>query len=103
MCSSSWSWSAPTWPLKWSLPAKPSSGFTDLTYSAGVLVGAAVIILYTLVGGYKAVAWTDLIQGVLMLLGLIIVPLIAIDAAGGWEAYTESAGAGSRPVDSLGP
>ncbi len=67
---------------------KAFSGFTELSYSSGVLVGATVIILYTLVGGYKAVAWTDLIQGVLMLLGLIIVPLIAIDAAGGWAAVT---------------
>jgi sodium/proline symporter len=67
---------------------KAFAGFTDLNYSTGVLVGAAVIILYTLVGGYKAVAWTDLFQGVLMLLGLIIVPLIAIDAAGGWSAVT---------------
>jgi len=65
---------------------KAFDGFTDLNYSTGVLVGATVIILYTLVGGYKAVAWTDLIQGILMLLGLIIVPLIAIDAAGGWSS-----------------
>jgi sodium/proline symporter len=65
---------------------KAFAGFTDLDYSSGVLVGAGVIILYTLVGGYKAVAWTDLFQGILMLLGLIIVPLIAIDAAGGWSA-----------------
>lgn len=67
---------------------KAFSGFTELSYSSGVLVGATVIILYTLVGGYKAVAWTDLVQGVLMLLGLIIVPVIAIDAAGGWGAVT---------------
>jgi sodium/proline symporter len=67
---------------------KAFAGFTDLNYSTGVLLGAAVIILYTLVGGFKAVAWTDLFQGVLMLLGLIIVPLIAIDAAGGWDAVT---------------
>jgi len=65
---------------------KAFDGFTGLDYSTGVLVGASVIILYTLVGGYKAVAWTDLFQGILMLLGLIIVPLIAIDAAGGWAA-----------------
>ena len=65
---------------------KAFDGFTSLSYSSGVLVGATVIILYTLVGGYKAVAWTDLIQGILMLLGLIIVPLIAINAAGGWDA-----------------
>ena len=67
---------------------KAFDGFTELNYSAGVIVGAVIIILYTLVGGYKAVAWTDLIQGILMLLGLIVVPLIAIDAAGGWSAVT---------------
>lgn len=67
---------------------KAFAGFTELNYFTGVLLGATVIILYTLVGGYKAVAWTDLIQGILMLAGLIIVPLIAIDAAGGWDAVT---------------
>ena len=65
---------------------KAFDGFTGMDYSTGVLVGATVIILYTLVGGYKAVAWTDLVQGILMLLGLIIMPLIAIDAAGGWAS-----------------
>ncbi len=69
---------------------KAFDGFTGLDYSTGVLVGAAVIILYTLVGGYKAVAWTDLVQGVLMLLGLIIVPWIAIEAAGGWSSVTDN-------------
>jgi sodium/proline symporter len=69
---------------------KAFDGFTQLNYSAGVIVGAVIIILYTLVGGYKAVAWTDLIQGILMLLGLMVVPLIAIDAAGGWSAVTSS-------------
>jgi sodium/proline symporter len=64
---------------------KAFDGFTDLDYSSGVIVGAAIIIVYTLVGGYKAVAWTDLIQGVLMLLGLILLPAIAIHAGGGWD------------------
>jgi sodium/proline symporter len=69
---------------------KAFAGFTDLNYTQGVLLGATVIIAYTLVGGYKAVAWTDLIQGVLMLLGLIILPVIAINAAGGWDAVLEN-------------
>jgi sodium/proline symporter len=69
---------------------KAFDGFTGMDYSTGVLVGAAIIILYTLVGGYKAVAWTDLVQGILMLLGLIIVPWIAIEAAGGWASVTEN-------------
>jgi len=65
---------------------KAFSGFTELTYGAGVVFGATIIIIYTLVGGYKAVAWTDLIQGILMLGGLIIVPIVAVTAAGGWDA-----------------
>ena len=69
---------------------KAFDGFTDLDYTAGVLVGAAIIILYTLVGGYKAVAWTDLVQGVLMLAGLIVLPLAAVHAAGGWDAVADN-------------
>jgi sodium/proline symporter len=65
---------------------KAFSGFTDLSYGASVVLGASIIILYTLVGGYKAVAWTDLLQGILMLAGLIIVPVVAVEAAGGWES-----------------
>jgi SSS family transporter len=53
-------------------------------------VGSTIIIVYTLVGGFKAVAWTDLIQGVLMLLGLIILPIVAINAGGGWNAITSN-------------
>jgi sodium/proline symporter len=63
---------------------KALSGFTSLDYPTAVIFGAVVIITYTLVGGYKAVAWTDLIQGILMLVGLIIVPVAAIHAVGGW-------------------
>lgn len=65
---------------------KAFSGFTGMTYATGVVLGATVIIIYTLVGGYKAVAWTDLIQGLLMLIGLIAVPLVAVATAGGWDA-----------------
>ena len=69
---------------------KAFSGFTNLDYSTAVIFGAVVIITYTLVGGYKAVAWTDLIQGILMLLGLIIVPIAAIHAVGGWAEVTSA-------------
>ena len=67
---------------------KAFDGFTDLNYTWGVVVGSVIIIAYTLFGGFKAVAWTDLIQGVLMLLGLMILPIVAINAGGGWEAVS---------------
>ncbi|MDH3531472.1 MAG: sodium/proline symporter [Gammaproteobacteria bacterium] len=65
---------------------KAVSSFIDIDRDIAIYVGAAVIIGYTLVGGYKAVSYTDVLQGVLMLLGLIVVPVVAIGAAGGWDA-----------------
>jgi sodium/proline symporter len=62
---------------------KALSSFLGMKYETGVVVGAIFIIGYTFVGGYKAVSYTDVVQGVLMLLGLIVVPLAAIIAAGG--------------------
>jgi sodium/proline symporter len=53
-----------------------------------VIIGAVIIIGYTFVGGYKAVSYTDVVQGVLMLAGLIAVPLVAISAAGGLDQMT---------------
>jgi len=41
----------------------------------GIIIGAAVIISYTLMGGFFAVAWTDLLQGILMIGTLVILPL----------------------------
>ncbi len=69
---------------------KALSTFSNMSYSTAAVVGAVVIIAYTFVGGYKAVAYTDVIQGVLMLLGLIVVPLVAINAAGGWSAVSNT-------------
>lgn len=63
---------------------KAFSSFLGMEYETGVIVGAVFIIGYTFVGGYKAVSYTDVVQGVLMLLGLIAVPTAAIVAAGGW-------------------
>jgi len=69
---------------------KAFAGFTEFSYAQGVVIGATIIIAYTLVGGFKAVAWTDLVQGVLMLLGLILLPIVAIKAAGGWPTVVET-------------
>jgi len=63
---------------------KAFSSFLDMEYSTGVIVGSIFIIGYTFVGGYKAVSYTDVVQGVLMLIGLIAVPAAAIIASGGW-------------------
>ncbi len=41
----------------------------------GISIGAAIIIVYTLMGGFYAVAWTDLLQGILMFGTLVILPI----------------------------
>jgi sodium/proline symporter len=42
---------------------------------SGIVIGAAVIVFYTMMGGFFAVAWTDLIQGIIMLGALVLLPL----------------------------
>jgi len=69
---------------------KAFSSFLGMDYKTGVLVGSVFIIGYTFVGGYKAVSYTDVVQGVLMLLGLIAVPAAAIIASGGWGEVKQS-------------
>tara|TARA_B110000014_G_scaffold117220_1_gene80468 strand:- start:2259 stop:3695 length:1437 start_codon:yes stop_codon:yes gene_type:complete len=44
----------------------------------GIIIGAIVIISYTLLGGFLAIAWTDLLQGILMIGTLVILPIVGI-------------------------
>ena len=44
----------------------------------GITLGAFVIILYTIMGGLLAVAWTDLLQGILMIGTLVILPVVGL-------------------------
>ena len=56
-------------------------------------IGAAVITLVTSLGGFRAVAWTDLFQGLLMAVALIALPLYAISRLGGFGALIAGLGA----------
>jgi sodium/proline symporter len=57
----------------------------DVPYKAAVIIGGGIIIAYTFLGGFLAVCWTDLFQGMLMVLALLIVPAIAYSNVGGIE------------------
>lgn len=46
-----------------------------LDYTAALVIGSAIIVGYTFVGGFFAVSWTDFFQGCLMLIALLIVPM----------------------------
>jgi len=55
----------------------------------GIVIGAAVTVLYTLVGGYLAASLTDTLQGLLMAGVAIVLPVAAIVAAGGFSGFSE--------------
>lgn len=54
-----------------------------LDYHAALAIGAGIILLYTVMGGFMAVCVTDFIQGMLMLVALLIVPITAYGAIDG--------------------
>ncbi|WP_028864726.1 sodium/proline symporter PutP [Psychromonas aquimarina] len=54
-----------------------------LDYTIAVIVGTACVVSYTLFGGFLAVSWTDLVQGLLMSAALLIVPVAAMDGSFG--------------------
>jgi sodium/proline symporter len=67
--------------------------FLGTGYLNGVLIGAAIVMFYTAVGGFKAVAYSDLFQGLLMLSCLFVLPVVGIVAAGGWSSMIDNLGA----------
>jgi sodium/proline symporter len=54
-----------------------------LDYHTGLLFVSAVVVAYTLFGGFLAVSYTDFIQGMMMLLALLLVPIIGFAKTGG--------------------
>ena len=55
------------------------------SYSVGLWVTAGVVVAYTLFGGFLAVSLTDFVQGCIMFMAMIIVPVVALQMAGGWD------------------
>uniref|UniRef100_A0A486XRL2 Sodium/proline symporter n=1 Tax=Rheinheimera sp. BAL341 TaxID=1708203 RepID=A0A486XRL2_9GAMM len=54
-----------------------------LSYELGLYVTAGVVVAYTLFGGFTAVSITDFVQGCIMFVALVLVPVVAIDHLGG--------------------
>lgn len=54
-----------------------------MSYETALWAGAAATILYTFIGGFLAVSWTDTVQATLMIFALILTPVIVILAVGG--------------------
>ncbi len=69
---------------------KTFSEVFGLDLVSSILIGATIVVLYTLMGGFWAVSLTDSIQGFLMLLTSVALPLVSLKAVGGpaalWQA-----------------
>ncbi|MDR3048583.1 MAG: sodium:solute symporter family protein [Elusimicrobiota bacterium] len=71
-----------------------NGGATFLGYITGIdLLTAKILVvlgfgIYVVIGGYLAVVWTDLIQLSLILVGFIVIAVVAIPIAGGWDAIS---------------
>jgi solute:Na+ symporter, SSS family len=76
------------------LPAVLYSGGVTLRTLVGVDLNVAVWIIgligaaYATLGGLKAIAWADLVQGLALLGGGLLIFFLGVDAVGGWRSFT---------------
>jgi sodium/proline symporter len=78
-----------------------SSFGTD--YIWGMLLVSGVTLLYTLFGGFLGASLTDVVQGLMMFLGLIIVPVMAFVTVGGFSGVQEGIEASGAELTGLFP
>lgn len=68
----------------------PGAGMSD--YMLGIWITAGVVLAYTMIGGFLAVSLTDFVQGCIMVVALVLMPLVVL--MGGVELGAASAAAG---------
>lgn len=81
-----------------------SSSF-GLARETSILIGVAVIVIYTLLGGFWAVSVTDTVQGLMMAATAILLPWAALIGIGGWDQLLPGlrAVSGSDGINVTGP
>ena len=73
-----------------------------IDYHVALFIGAAVILIYTFMGGFLAVCTTDFVQGTLMLIALLVVPIVAWGfVSGDFSALLTQSGVNSEHYMSL--
>lgn len=71
----------------------------DISFIGALLLGATIVLIYTLWGGFWAVSVTDALQAALMLVAAIILPLAAWLAVGGFAGLSQAAATASVLAD----
>jgi len=60
-----------------------------IPHLVSIPIGGTIIIIYTMMGGFRAVAWTDFIQGLIMVVGLVVLSLAAVIELGGFSVIAQ--------------
>jgi SSS family solute:Na+ symporter/sodium/pantothenate symporter len=77
------------WKEKGAAPAEdPFYGEQYPDYVLGVLIFAVTVIAYTTYGGFWAVTWTDVLQGIVIVAGALLLMILALIKVGGLTAAT---------------
>ncbi len=82
--------------------AKAIMGVTGLSYHASLAITYLIIVVYTVAGGFWAVAWTDVLQALLMLTALVILPVVGFIHAGGIRGVAEALRSSPGMMDPFG-
>ena len=81
-----------------------AAAFDGVPYWAGALIGAAIVLFYTVIGGFRAACWTDFVQGLVMVGTLVAFPIYLLSSTGGAEYLrTELSGIGGGYALSFWP
>jgi sodium/proline symporter len=57
-------------------------------YNIGIFIGVGIVLVYTFLGGFMAVSWSNLIQGTIMFFAIVLVPVVGLIQMGGWHDFT---------------
>jgi SSS family solute:Na+ symporter/sodium/pantothenate symporter len=79
------------WPGSGALAISEDVAVYDKFYYIGLAIFACTVVGYTLIGGFLAAVWSDLFQSVMMFLGVVILLILIVPAAGGLEQATLTA------------
>jgi SSS family solute:Na+ symporter/sodium/pantothenate symporter len=75
----------------------------DKIYLIGLGIFSLTVVGYTLIGGFLAAVWTDLLQSVMMFIGVMILVVLALWSTGGLEPASRQAAAVAGPTFTSGP
>ena len=83
--------------------SKDAVSVSETRYHIGLIIFAVTVVGYTLMGGFLAAVWTDLFQSLLMFVGVVILLVASLNAAGGLENATRTSLANTGPGFASGP